>query len=232
MPPVLAPPRFRGLRVAVSDDEAAASVFGRVLGAPAGAPASSGDPQRGSRFLFDDQWIEIRAASSNTLDLRCDDLDKQRTHLQRLGIEALDGSALGCAPCLRVDAMDTGACTVDLRDNAPQQDRASVDCIARLCGLELAVRAPERVALHWTQLFHAQPFRDEDGVPSLRLDRFSLRFASAADGRIGVTALDFATTAFEALVRNASSQGFSVRSEAHHAAFTALGIAFRLRSDR
>ncbi|MDM0110350.1 hypothetical protein QTH97_36070 [Variovorax sp. J22R24] len=228
---MFAPARFRGLKVGVADDQAAASVFERIFGAQV-APASSGDSRRGSRFLFDDLWVELRAASSDTLDLRCDDLDTQRTHLQQLGIEALDGSALGCKPCLRVDAMDTGACTVDLRENAPQQDRASADCMARLCGLELAVRAPERVALHWTQLFHARPFRDEDGVPSLRLGDFRLRFNSAPDGVTGVTALDFATSAFEALVRNASSQGFSVGIEAHHAAFSALGIAFRLRSDR
>jgi len=231
MPPVWPAPRFRGLRVAVADDEAAVAVFERIFGAAAVTPLSSGGSLRGSRFLFDDQWIEVRAASGNTLDLRCDDLDTQRTHLRRLGIEALDGSALGCTPSLRVDAMDTGACTVNLRESTPPHDCPAADCIARLCGLELAVRAPERAALHWTQLFHAQPCRDADGVPSLRFGRFSLRFASAADGRTGVAALDFATTAFDALVRNASSQGFSVRSEAHHAAFTALGMAFRLRSD-
>ncbi|MDM0075980.1 hypothetical protein QTH90_16365 [Variovorax sp. J2P1-59] len=227
MPAALQSPSFRGLRLAGDDDGAAASVFERVFGAPAMRAESSGGP----RFLFDDQWIEMRAAHDAAVDLRCDDLDAQRTHLQRLGIEALDGSALGCTPCLRLDAMDTGACTVDLREHSLVNDRPSGDCIARLCGLELAVRAPERVALHWTQLFHAQPCRDADGVPSLKLGPFSLRFASAPDGRTGVTALDFVTTAFDALVRNASSQGFNVQGEARHAAFMALGIAFRLRPD-
>jgi hypothetical protein len=228
MPAALQSPFFRGVRLAGDDHHAAASVFERVFG----APAMRTEPSSWPRFLFDDRWIEMRAAPGAAVDLRCDDLDAQRTHLQRLGIEALDGLALGCTPCLRLDAMDTGACTVDLREHSPENDRPSSDCIARLCGLELAVRAPERVALHWTRLFRSQPCRDADGVPSLKLGPFSLRFASAPDGRTGVTALDFATTALDALVRNASSQGFSVQGEAQHAAFMALGIAFRLRSDR
>lgn len=227
----LSSPRFHGLRLGLADDQAATPVFERLFGAPVASPVSPGERQRGSRFVFCDSWIEVRAPSGNTLDLRCEDLDAQRTHLQRLGIEALDGSLLGCTPSLRLDAMDTGACAVDLRENAPLPGRPEAGS-TRLSGLELSVRAPERVALHWSQLFHARPCRDGDGVPSLRLAGFSLRFASAADGHTGVSALDFETTAFEALLRNASLQGFRVRSEAQCAAFAALGMAFRLRPRR
>lgn len=236
MPPVLHPPRFRGLRFAAADATAVASVLDKVLGIAALPPRAATDsPCR--RFLLDNQWIEVHATAGDTLDLGCDDLGTQRTHLRRLGIEALDGSALGCTPRLRLDAMDTGACTVDLREQAAPVGSAEDGRAAatggtdRLCGLELAVRAPERVAHHWAQLFHARSSRDDGGLPRVTLARFDLRFALAADGRTGVTALEFAVAELAPLVRNASAQGFDVCGDARRAAFSTQGIAFRLRSD-
>ncbi|KWT68511.1 MULTISPECIES: hypothetical protein [unclassified Variovorax] len=237
MPPVLHPPRFRGLRFAATDAAAVASVFDKVLGIAALPPRATADSSCG-RFLLDDQWLEVRTAAGDTLDLGCDDLGTQRTHLRRLGIEALDGSTLGCTPRLRLDAMDTGACTVDLREQAApvgsaEDGGAAVEGGAdRLCGLELAVRAPERVALHWAQLFSARSSRDERGLPFVTLPRLDLRFTLAADGRTGVTALEFAAAELAPLVRNASAQGFDVCGDARRAAFSTRGIAFRLRADR
>jgi hypothetical protein len=224
MPVSLQPPRFRGLRLAVADDDTAAAVIEGVFNAPL-APSNS---VAGRRYAFGDRWIEMRASSDNAFALRCSDLDAQRTHLQRLGVEALDGAALGCTPRLRLDAMDTGACTVDLQ--AYDAERTSVAGPAHLCGVELAVRTPERVALHWAQLFHAACSRDANGLPTLALDRFSLRFVPADSGRTRVTALDFTTGALDSLVRNACAQGFSIQRDASHAAFNALGIGFSLRS--
>lgn len=225
MPVSLQPPRFRGLRLALADDDAAAAVIESVFN----VPSASSNSHAGRRYVFDDRWIEMHASSSdNAFAFRCNDLDAQRTHLQRLGVEALDGSALGCTPRLLLDATDTGACMVDLQ--AQDAERARADGPAHLCGVELAVRTPERVALHWAQLFHAACSRDADGLPTLALDRFNLRFVPADDGRTRVTALDFTTGALDSLVRNASSQGLSINCDARHAAFTALGITFRLRS--
>ena len=236
MPPVLHPPRFRGLRFAAADAAAVASVFERVLRIAPLPPRAATDSPCG-RFLLDGQWLEVRAAPGDTLDLGCNDLSIQRTHLLRLGIEALDGSALGCTPRLRLDAMDTGACTVDLREQTapagPAEDgrAAAAGGAERLCGLELAVRAPERVALHWAQLFHAQSSRGDGGLPRVALARFDLRFTLAADGRTGVTALEFAAAELGPLLRNASAHGFDVCGDARRAAFSTQGIAFRLRSE-
>ena len=235
MAPVLHPPRFRGLRFAAADAAAVASVFDRVLRIAPLPPRTATDEPCG-RFLLDGQWLEVRAAPGDTLDLDCDDLGTQRTHLRRLGIEALDGSALGCTPRLRLDAMDTGACTVDLREQAAPvgsaEDRRAAGAASadRLCGLELAVRAPERVALHWAQLFHARSSRDDGGLPRVALAHFDLRFALTADGRTGVTALEFAAAELAPLVRNASAHGFEVCGDAQRAAFSTQGIVFRLRS--
>lgn len=210
MPAASLQPRFRGLRLAVFDVNAAAPVLQTLLGDPTSLHAA-----QAPRFLLDEQWIELRHAPHSTLELHCDALDTQRTHLHRLGIETLDGSTLGCTPCLRLDAMETGACMVDLRESNPA-DAPDPNSLARLCGLTLAVRAPERVALHWAQLFHAPALRAADGLPALALGRLTLRFALARDGLGNVTALDFATP----------------HRHAHDAAFDALGIAFRLRPDQ
>jgi hypothetical protein len=235
MPPVLHPPRFRGLRFAATDAAAVALIFDRVLGIAPLPPRAAADSPCG-RFLLSGQWLEVRAAPGDTLDLGCNDLSIQRTHLRRLGIEALDGSALGCTPRLRLDAMDTGACTVDLREQAApvgtaEDGRSAAVGAERLCGLELAVRAPERVALHWAQLFHARSSRGDGGLPRVALARFDLRFALAADGRTGVTALEFAAPELAPLVRNASAHGLEVCGDAQGAAFSAQGIMFRLRSE-
>src|SRR4051794_306235 len=128
MPVSLQPPRFRGLRLAVADDDAAAAVIEGVF------EARSATSTSGRRYAFDDRWIEMRASSEHAFAFRCDDLDAQRTHLQRLGVEALDGSALGCTPLLRLDPMDTGACTVDLQ--ARDAERTNVASPAHLCGVE------------------------------------------------------------------------------------------------
>ncbi len=220
-------PRLRGLRFAVTDDTAAASVLQRVLG----ATIERREPLRWPRLRLAGQWIELRTTRGDTLDLQCDDLARQRMHLARLGIEALDGSALGCAPRLRLETVDTGACTVDLHDapSEPATDAATNDH-AHLCGLELAVRTPERVALHWAQLFHARAMHDARGLPALSLDRLDLRFTLAADGRAAVTAMDFCVDDMDALLRGASSHGMAIRHEAcRRAALDALGIRFGLR---
>lgn len=219
MPAELQPPRFQGLRLALDRDDAA-SVFGQILGMQA-AP----------RFHLDQQWIEVNVTPGDGLDLRCDDLDTRRNHLRRLGIEALDGAAPGCASILRLDAIDTGACTVDLGENAmaPAAVPSAPGMRARLCALELAVRAPERVALHWAQMFNAPTSRNGHGLPTLALDGFDLCFSPPAEGRLGVTALEFATSALDAWANRAAAQGFEIDDGTDHAAFAALGVAFRLR---
>ena len=63
----------------------------------------------------------------------------------------------------------------------------------------------------------------------LSLDGVDLRFAPPAEGRLSVTALEFATTEIDAWANRASAQGLSVDDHLDRAAFTALGVAFRLR---
>ncbi|SEB04698.1 hypothetical protein [Variovorax sp. YR216] len=216
----LQPPRFHGLRLAL-DREDAASVFGRILGM-----------ETAPRFHLGQQWIEVNATPGDALDLRCDDLVTRRTHLRRLGVETMDGMALGCASVLRLEPVETGACTVDLREEAAAcaDGPHAADVNARLCALELAVRAPERVALHWAQMFNAPTARDGNGLPMLALAGMDLRFAPPAEGRLGIAALEFATSEIDAWANRASGQGFEVNDGADRAVFAALGVAFRLRA--
>ena len=135
-------PRLRGLRLAVSDGAAALALFERMLA----LSPDRGDGTRSPRLHLGSSWLELRDAPGDTLALQCSDLARQRTHLQRLGIEALDGAALGCTPCLRLEAVDTGACAVDLQEAPPAaQDTTARDAV-RLLALTLSVRSPERVA--------------------------------------------------------------------------------------
>lgn len=218
-------PRLRGLRFAVADETAAVSMLARVFAVPVERRSGA----RWPRLQFSDQWLEVRGTPGDTLDLQCDDLAQQRTHLQRLGIEALDGASLGCTPCLRLDTLDTGACTVDLHEAPAQRPDDAAAPTARLCGIELAVRSPERVALHWAQLFHARSLRDPQGQPMLALDGLQLRFALAPDGHPGVTAMDFRVADVEALIRSAQALGTEIqRSDARNTGFHALGIRFGL----
>ncbi|WP_431153203.1 hypothetical protein [Acidovorax facilis] len=214
----LQPPRLRGLRLALEREDAA-SVFGRILGMEAA-----------QRFFLDGQWIEVNATSGDALDLHCNDLDTHRTHLHRLGVETLDCAALGYASALRLDAIETGACTVHLREECAVSAEDPHAPGARLCALELAVRAPERVALHWAQMFNAPNSRNGNGLPMLALDGVDLRFLPPAEGRLGISALHFATPDIAAWTHRASAQGFKVDDGRDHATFVALGVAFRLRA--
>jgi hypothetical protein len=224
-------PYLHGLRLAVTDGAAALALFERVFAAPLAEPASPRDTARWPRLQLGGPWLELRATPGDTLDLRCEDLARQRTHLQRLGIEPIDGMALGCTPCLRLEAVDTGACTVDLREAAPASAHDTTPTRGvRLCSLTLSVRSPERVALHWAQLFHAPSGRDAHGLPALALGRFDLRFALASDGFSAVTGLDFSVDDMDAVLRDATSHGLSIRRQGtRHAAFDACGIRFVVR---
>jgi hypothetical protein len=224
-------PRLRGLRLAFADradraDSAAAlALFERVFA----LSPDHGDGTHGPRLPLGGPWLELRDAPGDTLALQCGDLARQRTHLQRLGIEPLDGAALGCTPCLRLEAVDTGACAVDLQQAPPPMEDTARGA-ARLCGLTLSVRSPERVALHWAQLFHAQPARNPQGLPAVALDGIELRFALAADGRTAVAGIDLGVDDLERLLREGTSRGVALQREGPRgAAFDALGIRFVLR---
>lgn len=219
-------PRLRGLRLAVSDGAAALALFERMLA----LSPDRGDGTRSPRLHLGGSWLELRDAPGDTLALQCSDLARQRTHLQRLGIEALDGAALGCTPCLRLEAVDTGACAVDLQEAPPAaQDTTARDAV-RLLALTLSVRSPERVALHWAQLFHAQPARNPQGLPAVALDALELRFALAADGRTAVAGVELGVDDVADLLRDAPSRGVALQREAAGcAAFDVSGIRFVLR---
>jgi hypothetical protein len=225
---------LHGLRVSVADSAGAAAWLHRLLP----APLARDENVRWPRLGFASRWLELRTGSGDTLELHCAELARQRTHLQRLGIEPADSAVAGCTPRLRLDTMDTGACTVDLRertahkagpDDAPQPDAPGA-ATAVLCGLELAVRSPERIALHWAQLFHSRATRAAGGLPALSLEGFDLRFALAADGRARVSAIDFAVPDVAALATRALSQGLEPAAQREgHAGFDAHGIRANLR---
>lgn len=227
-------PWLRGLRVGVADSAAAAGWLAQLLG----TPLARDDGDHWPRLGFASRWLELRTGSGATLELHCADLSRQRTHLQRLGIETTDDSAVGCAPRLRLDTMDTGACTVDLRegpacglapDEAPKGNAPGV-ASAVWCGLELAVRSPERVALHWAQLFHSSVTRAAGGLPALALEGLELRFVLARDGRARVSAIHFAVPDVAAMARQASSQGMRAVADSEGCTgFEAHGIRASLR---
>lgn len=214
-------PELRGLRLTVADPPVTTSLLTRVLGLP--IKPNDGAP----RLRLGDHWLEPHAGSGDAVALACEDLAHQRLHLSRLGIAPLDGSALGCTPCLRLESVDTGGCSVDLIE-ATRPAASKSPSWPRLCGIELMVRTPERVAVHWAQLFHAQPLRNIDGTPSVRLGKVQVRFV-APDGPPRINAIVIETEDLDTSTRRAVAEDIEVRPSHEATSFMTQGLCVELR---
>lgn len=218
------------MRLGFAALEAAAVVMERVLGlAPIPVvplPAAGRPPRR--HYALGGLRLEVRSAplapdvrdtetsrpaAVDALQWRQGDLAHRRRHLATLGLAALDGAEFGCGAGLRLEAVDTGACAVELRE---PQDVAVAPPMPgpRLAAIDLRVRAPESVAVHWARLLGAPLGRDTDGVPRLEAGPVPVRFvpASAFDGA-GVDALLLADADAQATARRAAAHGLPVQDD-------------------
>lgn len=220
-------PALHGLRLGFSALEPAAALLEQVLGLapiPVVPPAAAGRPAR-RHYALGGLRLEVRSASGlrgpgesrpanvDALQWRQDDLPHRRRHLATLGLAALDGAELGCGAGLRLEAVETGACAVELRE---PQDVVVTPPVPgpRLVAIDLRVRAPESVAVHWARLLGAPLGRDADGVPRLDVAPVPVRFvpASAFEGA-GVDALVLAGADARATAQRAAAHGLPVEGD-------------------
>ncbi|MBS0429039.1 MAG: hypothetical protein JSR41_17310 [Proteobacteria bacterium] len=237
-------PALHGLRLGFSALEPAAALLEQVLGLlpiPVVPPAAAGRPAR-RHYALGGLRVEVRSApvapawqgpetsrpaGVDALQWRQGDLAHRRRHLATLGVAALDGAEFGCSTGLRLEAVDTGACAVELRE---PQDVAAAPAAAgpRLAAIDLRVRAPESVAVHWARLLGAPLGRDTDGVPRLDVAPVPVRFvaASAFEGA-GVDALVLASADARATAQRAAAHGVPVEDDG---SWIAAGLRVRQAS--
>ena len=197
---------LQGLQVRVDDLNAAAQLFGDVLGLPALAHAAEGE----LRFGLGTRWLALRRAPAEQVDClhwHCTTLAGQRLLLGQLGIETADETA----DVLQVSGVDTGACAAVWTDGL---HAASADAAPRLQALVLHARAPERVAAHWAQMLHAAPGRDARGLPQLRIDGVALSFAFSEDAAGGVREIALAFDRQESMQAVQALQSIHQRADA------------------
>ena len=224
------PPALHGLRLGFAALEPTAAVMEQVLGLvpiPVVPPAAAGRPAR-RHYALSGLRLEVRStpiapelqglgasrpAGADVLQWRQGDLAHRRRHLATLGLAALDGAEFGCGAGLRLEAVDTGACAVELRE---PQDVVVAPPVPgpRLAAIDLRVRAPESVAVHWARLLGAPLGRDTDGVPRLEVGPVPVRFvpASAFEGA-GVDALVLAGADARATAQRAAAHGLPVQED-------------------
>jgi len=234
-------PALHGLRLGFAALDAAALALEQVLGLtpiPVTPPAARGRPTR-RHYALSGLRLEARSApaapggygpddgrpaSADALQWRQSDLARRRRHLATLGLAAMEGVEFGCGDCLRLEAVDTGACAVELRE---PQDVAPPPALPgpRLAAIDLRVRAPESVAVHWARLLGVPLGRDADGAPRLEVSPMPVRFvaASAFEGA-GVDALVLAGTDALAIAQRAAAHGLRVADDA---SWTAGGLRMR-----
>lgn len=234
-------PALHGLRLGFSALGPAAAAFEQVLGLepiPVTPPVAAGRPAR-QHYALGGLRLEARSApaapglrgpeegrpaSADALQWRQSDLELQRRHLATLGLVALDGAEFGCGGWLRLEAVDTGACAVELRE---PQDVAVPPTMAgpQLIAIDLRVRAPESVAAHWARLLGVPLGRDSDGAPRLEVSPVPVRFvpASAFEGA-GVDALVLAGTDALATAQRAAAYGLPVHEDG---SWVAAGLRVR-----
>ncbi|RYF33597.1 MAG: hypothetical protein EOO26_07595 [Comamonadaceae bacterium] len=177
----------------MDDLDAAAMLFGHVLGLPSLASAAEGE----IRFGLGARWLALAHTPAEQVDClhwHCAALAGQRLLLVQLGIETVDETS----DSLQASGVDTGACAA-IWTEAPHA--ASTDPTLRLHALVLNARAPERVASHWAQMLNAAPGRDAGGMPQLRTDGVSLGFAFSEDGAGGVREITLALDGPESVQR-------------------------------
>lgn len=230
MAPQAPPSALRGLRLGFADLAAATLALETVLdltgAAPTSTDACSAPMQR--VYALDGLRLEARAAAprpggdrqrplrADTLLWQGPDVVGQRQHLKRLGLCAQDGADLGCPDCLRLEAIETGACAAEW--HAAASAPAPTPTLG-LVAIELRVRAPERTAAHWAALLDADLGRDRAGVPLLRSNPAALRFVPAPESAgTGIFALLFAPPQARRLAQRAAAQGLAVGADASWAA--------------
>lgn len=185
------PPSLQGLCLTVTDEAAASEVFEDTL-------AWLRQPASGTRVRFGTglPWVEVCTASAaTTLYWQVDDLEVQRLHLRHISVDVLDDASTDNASCLRIEAVDTGACIVEFHERcttASDETAIAAAAVSRLVGIGLQVRAPERVAAHWGRIFQLPVQREAGGTPCLQAGDITLRFMPSAADAIGLQALSFA----------------------------------------
>lgn len=195
----------------------AAQAFARVLRLP--STQAEVEPRV---FSGGAHWIELPAgaaaaaprerpfAPAATLHCGCTDLPARRRQLERWGFEFADSGTREGMGRLRLEPTETGALAIEMhaRGASPTPPPAAPAADPRLVQISMRVRAPERMAEHWSRLLQRPAGRAAAGGPCICIDGVTLRFIAAEGASQGLHALGFATGEPEAVCRRAAAHGF------------------------
>ncbi|MET3515190.1 hypothetical protein ABIC63_002973 [Pseudacidovorax sp. 1753] len=185
-------PRLRFARLRMSDAALARALFADLLG-------WSMSEARGRR-LFRGPGLQVEVSTAPAADGRPgaagpdllgwqvpDLLDWQR-HCHRQGLSVADERLLGPDSALQLAAEDTGGCVLEFSERhglpgmpgSPTAVAPACPHARPLAAIDLRVRAPERVAAHWSRLL-ALPMVRQEGLPGVATPCGTLRFMPAAE---------------------------------------------------
>ncbi|RYF73323.1 MAG: hypothetical protein EOO29_26895 [Comamonadaceae bacterium] len=234
MAPQPPPPALGGLRLGFADLTPVIWALETILdladvpATPATSEAACATPEPQRIYALDGLRLEARITPlrpggdaqrphrADTLLWQSPDIAGQRQHLKRLGLCALDSADLDGPECLRLEAIETGACAAEWHTAVSAAPSAP---FLGLVGIELRVRAPERTASHWAALLDAELGRDRGGAPVLRAWPAALHFVPAPESAgTGISALMFAAPHARRLAQRAAEQGLLVAADASWAA--------------
>ncbi|MBP6895617.1 MAG: hypothetical protein ACLGJD_05640 [Gammaproteobacteria bacterium] len=182
-------PRLRFARLRMSDAALARALFADLLG-------WSMSEARGRR-LFRGPGLDVEVttaaaadgpAGPDLLGWQVPDLLDWQRHCHRQGLSVTDEGLLGPDSALQLAAEDTGGCVLEFSERHDAHGIATpaavgVPARARarpLAAIDLRVRAPERVAAHWSRLL-ALPAVRQEGLPAVATACGALRFMPAAE---------------------------------------------------
>ena len=165
------------------------------------------------------RYLERRRGDGGyMLIVQCDDLDRDRTRLEALGVRVVWKADLSQIRGTHLHPKDTGGTLLSLDDATPPEswhwagpqwrDRVRRGVVDAIVGAELQSEEPAALGRRWAEIL-GRPLRETAaGGFEITLDRGRLRFVRAADGRgEGLTALDVHAVDREAALRAARSRG-------------------------
>ncbi len=149
--------------------------------------------------------------------IQTDDLDADRTRLDRLGVRVVWGIDLEDARTVHLHPRDVGAAIVSLDSMVPPsswrwagpawQQAVRTDVVTAIVGVEIQGAEPSRLAQRWSEVLGRPAVRNADGFQMV-LDQGVIRFVEDHDGRgDGVGGIDLAVRDRAAVLNVAGRRG-------------------------
>ncbi len=171
--------------------------------------------------------------------LDCDDLERRRDHVAKLGLRVANALRYETYTGLQLHPRDTGGAMLEFNRTAggdsldgpyhpagPSWQAAIRTAVTRaLLAAELQSPAPERLAARWSEVLERPLSRGADGAAEIALDVGRLRFVWEADGRgEGLAGIELAAADPDRILAAAKRRGVPISGDS----VSLCGIRFRL----